>query len=275
MMRIESGPTGERVVRSSLLCLLFVVFAVFFLYDGWRRYASQNLTGYLTTLTAADRQKIDTAGQPAVLPGVTNEALAQIDSNFLRKIAFAEDARAQLAARFGGGPSFENAEAWFYFGPAAAVRFDLENGRPTGQVKLLQNEHSETDLAWQKRIGIVLTVFSLFLIAHAVRVRTTRAVLDDAGLALGSRPPIAWDAMKSLDISRFKAKGWVDLYHTTAGGETRIRLDEYHYKAFDEMMNALCERKGFENPLHLLENPERNPKAAGRSTSDATDSSAS
>ena len=272
MMRIESGPTGERVVRSSLLCLLCTVFAIWFAYDGWVGYAKGNLAGYLKTLTAEDRKVLDQRGGPTVLPGVTEAAIQKC---YGTKFRINDDVRKIVEASFGGPPSHENNEAWFYFGPAAGIRLTLKDGRPSGELTPIRADHTETDLKTQKGISVVLGVISIFTLIHAIRVRTTRAVLDDAGLALGARPPIAWDAMKSLDISRFKAKGWADLYHTTASGETRTRLDEYHYKAFDEMMNALCERKGFENPLYLLENPERNPKAAGRSTPDATDSSAS
>ncbi len=55
--------------------------------------------------------------------------------------------------------------------------------------------------------------------------------------------------MKALETEMFDKKGWVDLVYDENGAERDIRLDEYHLARFDEVIDAICERKGFRNPL--------------------------
>ncbi len=87
-------------------------------------------------------------------------------------------------------------------------------------------------------IGIVL-----------IGVYLTRCVLDDEGLKYGNRPNIPWVTMKSLDTARFNKKGWLDLIYEKDGRQRKLRLDEYHLANFDELINAICARREFTNPL--------------------------
>lgn len=82
-----------------------------------------------------------------------------------------------------------------------------------------------------------------------MRVRGTRLVLDESGLTYQGKGPISWDAMRRLDTARFNEKGWVDLRYDESGTENSIRLDEYHIARFEEVIDEICTRKGFENPL--------------------------
>ena len=59
--------------------------------------------------------------------------------------------------------------------------------------------------------------------------------------------------MKALETSRFTKKGWVDLVYDDNGVEREMRLDEYHLAAFEEIIDAICVRKGFANPLPVRE----------------------
>jgi hypothetical protein len=98
-------------------------------------------------------------------------------------------------------------------------------------------------------ISIVLAVVAVAALIHVVRVRRTWLELDDTGLTYRGAGPIAWVQMKRLDTARFREKGWVDLYYDDKGTERRLRIDEYHIAAFDEVIDAICQKRGFENPL--------------------------
>jgi len=39
------------------------------------------------------------------------------------------------------------------------------------------------------------------------------------------------------------------VYRDADGREDTVRLDSYHIARFDEIIGAVCERKGFESPL--------------------------
>lgn len=110
-------------------------------------------------------------------------------------------------------------------------------------------EHSREDILTQKCMagGCALAVIAAAV--HLVRVLRTRVVLDDQGLRYGRKPVIGWDQMRGLDSQRYEAKGWVALVHQSPSGESRQRLDSYHLAGFEDMVDAICERKGFANPL--------------------------
>jgi hypothetical protein len=76
----------------------------------------------------------------------------------------------------------------------------------------------------------------------------TRVVLDDNGLSY-NRLHIPWEAMTGLRAKDYSRKYWVDLEYT-AGDVTRsLRLDSFHIQQFNEVLAAICERKGFPSPV--------------------------
>ncbi len=243
-MRIESGPTRERTIRTTLACLMFTVGAVLFVYDGWIRYPRQNLDEYLSQLPPEQRDRARAGRRFATVTvdsaARAREAIAAIG---------ADAKRTALEELYGGPPSHENADAWLYYGPACIMTVELSGGRPTGKVTAHGPKHSENDLVIQRSIGVGLAVIAVILLWQVIRVRRTRLILDDAGLSCRGHRPIAWDGMRRLDSGRFEAKGWVDLYFDRNGVERFIRLDEYHLAAFDEVVGTICEHRGFESPL--------------------------
>jgi hypothetical protein len=58
---------------------------------------------------------------------------------------------------------------------------------------------------------------------------------------------IPWDSMTAL--RDYSPKGWVDLYHTAQGRERKLRLDNQRVRRFDEIVEAICARKGFADPV--------------------------
>ena len=239
-MPIESGPNAERKVRSTLLFLLVAIFAFWYGYDGWFGYPKNNVNDFLKTLPADQRPQ---GGKLPVYESVNEENILRLEK---LKIHIEDNPETAIGNVLGGPPSLKAPDAWYYLGPAHVVRFALREGRPV-DVTFPKPPHTATDIRWQKYYGYGLTALAGIALIYVIRVRMARARLDDAGLTLGSRPTIAWDSMKRLDSSAFRKKGWVDLYH--GDPEEPTRIDEYHYARFDEIIDAICARKGFDNPL--------------------------
>lgn len=247
-MRIESGPTRERVIRTAIPLIMFCVFAVWFAYDGWRGYAQKNKEEHLEQLPPQERAK---AKDAPIYPNISESELTpemKSDAEMAIKRGSIEVRRTALKQIFGAPPSWEGSEAWYYFGPALRVKIPLKDGMPA-EVLIQKAEKSETTIVWQKAIAEVLTLVALCLILLMSRVLRTRLVLDDNGLALNGGRSIGWDAIKGLVTTDFAKKGWLDLVYRDGDAERKTRLDEYHLARFDAIIDEICRRKGFENPL--------------------------
>lgn len=243
-MLIESGPNAERKVRSTLLFLLVAIFAVWYAYDGWVGYEKNNVREFLKTLPADQRPP---SGHIPIYTSVNEENIERVKE---LRLGAHDDPEAAIGTIFGGSPSLKTPDAWYYVGQGHWFRFAVQNNRPTGELKVERLQHTATDIRWQKNFAYGLAVLSAAALFYVIRVRMARARLDDSGLSLNGGPVITWDSMKRLDTERFRAKGWVDLYH--GDPEEPTRIDEYHFKVFDEIIEAVCARKGFENPLIKL-----------------------
>ncbi|HKQ48629.1 MAG TPA: hypothetical protein VJZ71_11210 [Phycisphaerae bacterium] len=252
-MPIESGPTGERKVRSSLLFLMVLVFGFWFAYDGWIGYPGENYRENLEQLPA-DRGE---ANKDIRVYKTVNEESSLAANQLTKKYrGRPETIRSKLESLFGGPPSFETKDTMYYFGPAYRVTIPLDATRSDDQkVVGRATEKSATDILFQKGLGIGLLIFAAYLLVFVLRVRGTRLVLNEAGLQYCGRGPISWEAMRELDISKFSRKGHVDLVYDDNGSPRRLRLDEYHLEKFDEVIDEICARKGFENPLPTTEEP--------------------
>ncbi len=263
---VESGPTRERIARTALLLILVGGFGAAFVYDGWHGYLAENFEEHLRSLPAGEREQ---AREAPVYSAViqANEAAAKA---VLNRIGAAEQRKA-LVELFGGPPSFESNDAWYYFGPGFRVKYELEGGEAR-RLSAQPSAKSLTSILWQKVIGILLTAFASAILIHLLRILLTKARLDRHGLHLGRRRSIAWEAMSALEDSRFRKKGWVDLVYAADGETRRIRLDEYHLARFDEIVGGICERKGFVDPV-AAEKAEKQ-QAAGPAAHSAGESDA-
>lgn len=252
-MPIESGPTGERKVRTSLLFLMVLVFGLWFAYDGWIGYPSENYRENLEQLPSDQRESI----RELRIYATVNEASTSSANHLIKK--YPRDpagARSKIEALFGGPPSFETKDTIYYFGPAYRVIIPSDFKSATDRKAMGRaTEKSATDILFQKILGVGLVVFAGYLLYFVLRVRGTRLVLNETGLQYRGAGPISWEAMRELDISNFSRKGHVDLVYDDNGSQRTLRLDEYHLEKFDEVIDEICARKGFENPLPTTEEP--------------------
>lgn len=242
-MTIESGPSTERIVRNGLFFLMIVGFGVAFLYDGYTGYESANFAEHIQSLDTAEREK---AASAPVYPSVTIKNVEEA-AKAVSKITPASQ-REHLVQLYGGPPSYETADAIWYFGPDYRVKFPLSGNRllqPIGTITKYKN----TDIRLQRLIGWALAGAAVVVGLFMTSVVLTHCRLADDGLSYRFKGRATWDEMKSLETTRFLKKGWVELVCHGTGGERRIRLDEYHLKRFPEIVAEICRRKGFEDPV--------------------------
>ncbi len=247
-MRIESGPTGERRVRTLLLFVMVAGFSGWFGYDGWVGYPKKNFEEIFALVPLEKRE--DARAQARVYPNATAAVFRQAEEAV--RGSFNQTARrAALENLLGGPPSWEGPDLWYYFGPDFRITVSLKGGSPptvTGQ----PTEKKAVDILLQKALAVGLGVVSVYVLVLLISVFTTRAVLDGDGLAYRGQDTVRWSEMQALASERFAAKGWVDLVYVRDGVERQLRLDEYHLAKFDDIIDALCRQKGFTNPLPLV-----------------------
>lgn len=246
-MRIESGPNTERIVRNSLFFILIAVFGFLFIKDGYGGYQKNNLQEHLDSLETDDRARAAEARVYDQVNTKNTEALNDIAAKAVSKVTLTGQ-RAALAESLGGPPSVETPDAIYYFGPDYRIKFPIKNGKlmnPVGSPAA----HKMTDIKFQRIIGWALSAVALISLVQLIRILTTNCVLDDDGLKYRYKGRVNWDQMKSLESSLFTKKGWVDLVYSTPGGDRRMRLDEYHFKLFPDIIAEICSRKGFDDPV--------------------------
>jgi hypothetical protein len=242
-MRIESGSTKERKVRTALFVVLCAGMGGWFAYDGWIGYPEKNRREHIGALPFENRAE---AADAKIYSSVTAESLAQA-KKARNKVDIASQRKA-LAELYGGPPSFEDDQVWYYFGPTYRVKVVLKDNKPQ-RVVGVSAEKSSGEIHTQRWLSACLGLVAVILLSLLVRVWRTHLVLDDQGLSFGRRRSIAWADMKSLKTGRFLKKGWLDLVYKADGAERRIRLDEYHLAQFDEVIAAICTEKNFEDPV--------------------------
>lgn len=256
-MPITSGPTKERQIRVGIFFLMCAGMGAYFLYDGYVGYPGQNVREHIDQLDPDLQARAQGA---RVYSSVTPDRAEAVEIA-VNKLD-AKQQRGELESVFGGPPSFETAEAWWWFGPVHRCKVTIRNGRPTGRVDFQAAAKKEYDLLFQKIIGVVLCGLALVSLAWLVRIMLTRAVVDANGLKLRGRAPIPFESMTGLDDVQFRKKGFLDLLYTLNGQPSRVRLDEYHLGRFAEIVAAICERKGFRDPV-AEERAEKAARAAG------------
>lgn len=235
MEPIVSGTTKERIIRTTLLLLLFGGFAVMFLLDGYGGYARDNVKQFVRG------NSVPVEELPPVNPTITSDRIRELEPQLTR--ASHETVRELL-----GDQPLEYEGAEYYFGPGTYVMVEYVAGQ-VAKVTVLDGQHSETDIRYQKLLGWLLTAIALILLIQFVRVITTRVELSDEGLKVRRVPRIPFEAMKGIRADEYMKTGWVELDYEFSGTPGSIRLDNYVIREFRPIINKICERCGFTNPL--------------------------
>lgn len=231
-MKIESGPAAGRLRKIGITAAILLAFAVWFAWDGWVGYPRHNRQLYANQFPA--RPNPETIQINPLATSALAKSLASSASP-------AADAEKQL-----GPPQLKTEHDLRWFGPAGTLVVPIPQGAPTFDDKGVK---SDVDLMLQKSIAAGLALGFVAVAVNFLRVRGTRYTLDDAGLKLPGKPAIAWDNMKKLDGDRVDEQGWVALHYANNGATEIARLDSFEIAAFGDFIDAICQKKGFENPL--------------------------
>lgn len=142
------------------------------------------------------------------------------------------------------------------------IRRDATGFTVYGGAEVHENrERTEGDIFLQKVIAVGLGGLALVVLFFLLRAYMTRVVVDERGLTF-NRTHVPWDAMAGLGTEDYARKGWLDLNYEADGSTRKVRLDSYHIDRFNEIMDAICERKGYAVPrVRAAEEPEQDTEA--------------
>jgi hypothetical protein len=230
MSPIVSRTTNERIIRMSIMAVILVPYTIMSYYDGIWRYPHHNLT------KAIENLPVKPASLPEINRGITRAAVADVQPG---------TPLSELRQRF-GAPGWEQAPDVRYFGPGGTLRLEVTNGR-VQRAGWEPGGKSETDLKFQIWIGVVLTAIAVpFLWFFFARVLGFRCVLSDAGLKHPGDRLIPFESMRSLTYVK---SGLFDLTYDANGASRTLHLDDYKIKAFNEVVDEICRRRGFPWPV--------------------------
>lgn len=240
MQPIRTGNTVERLVRNGIFTALVLGFAAYCFYDWKIGYPKDNLRQAV--------QVLPPEGQKAaqINPLVTTDTVMQFKKGDRLK-----DIEAIL-----GEPAWEwqdkdNQYKAVWFGPA--ITFTVMYHPSTRTVHRMsppqEASHTEFDLKLQAGMGFVLGALGLVLLGRYIFMLVSRAELSDAGLKLTCKPLATFDNMTDWNTSEYRVKGRIKLTYNHNGRSCTAVLDDYKHRAFGEIVSAICDRKGFENPI--------------------------
>jgi len=240
-MRLESGPARFDQLYYTGFFLLCFGFGLYFFYD-WK-------IGYPDKNAEEARQWLITKMPPANVPDELPEHPTRGDYIAALKAnpRTAKDLRDALGEPLITAPG-EGGRTWVYFVSKYGRGEVPLRGEQivTGEVEMWKKWHkTQGEVGQQFWCGLLAILLSLWVLRLAVRAFTLRIVLDDAGLDYGGKR-IALDAMTRL--ADYSPKGLVSLYYKEGAAEKKLRLDNHKIARYEEIVDAIAEAKGFENP---------------------------
>lgn len=239
MIKLESGPATKD--RNYWLIMTIVAFGLtaYFLYDGFYGYPQANL--------AEARKLLNVEGQLTL--EILGEHPTKDDAEKIRteKLNDPEEIRNRLGKPIAVENVGPGQLRLLYASQYGRLVVPVINDRvdATG-VQWQAWKYDKGDIQGQFYSAIAGTLGLLFFLYRTIRAATLRVVIDDDGVRYANRQ-IPWDAIQS--VRDYNRKGWVDMYYATAAGEKRVRIDNQKVARFNEIVDTICQEKGFENPL--------------------------
>lgn len=130
----------------------------------------------------------------------------------------------------------------------------VKNGRVEAQgVEWAKWTHTRDEVGAQLYWGLAPFLLAGYAGFRAYRAATLRAAVDEQGLTYGGTR-IPFDGIVSL--RDYSPKGWIDLYYKSGEDEKKLRIDNQKIAKFDELVEAICQAKGFENPVKAAQKEE-------------------
>lgn len=115
---------------------------------------------------------------------------------------------------------------------------------------------SDTEIFWQKSLAGACGLIAVAIVPFVIRAKRDRIVVDDNGLHINRRAPIAFSSMTAFHTDRWDDKGWIDLEYEQGGRPRRVRLDSFGIEPFEPIVEAIAQQAHLEPP-----GPRRGPDA--------------
>lgn len=244
-MELQSGPASTDRNYWVFVALLCIGFAAYFVYDGARGWPEENRKKALAQLEQINAELPELGETPTQEIFHDLRSSGETDPASVRQVlgepAFEEHAGGRIVERYVS-----------LYGMATIV---LRNGRVEwneSQWTLWNKTKAAIDAQfyWACIPGLI----GLYGAFRAYQAATLRVTIDEEGMIYAGRRIAFADMVSLRDYSK---KGWVDLYYKGAGGqETKRRLDNQKVDKFEEIIEIVCQVKGFENPLNVAEDDE-------------------
>jgi hypothetical protein len=256
-MRVESGPAKADRNWQLVRAVLFLGFALYFVYDGAIGWPNK-----------IEKEAKDALKQPDPFGGqIAYDDLAQTpqepdlqrlkESNPTKRSEVEQAlGEAQLTKPLGNNQSTSYYVSKWGYAVASyngnTVRSETLKWEPWYKTK----GEVQQQFMWALIPGVLALPF-LWKLYKAV---TLHVVVNDEGMDYSDKR-IAFADMVSL--RDYNPKGWIDLYYKDGGREKKLRLDNEKVLLFDEVIEAICEKTGFKNEVRAygadVEDEEETP----------------
>ena len=236
MTLLESGPARTDRTYWLVVGLAFILFAAWFVKDGLYGYRNRNIEN------ARKQLWTDAPVEFAEVP---------IREDFERLKDSKPTTREQVYAALGQplppspGKAHEPERFVSAYG-MALVPIDSNGRVDASRMQWKSWGKSKADIRAQFYWAVIPVVAAIYFLVRAYKAATLRAVIDEEGLTYGGRRVPFADMVSLRDYNR---KGWVDLCYRVGDQERRLRIDDQKIAKFDEIVELICEKRGFRNPV--------------------------
>jgi hypothetical protein len=251
-MKLESGPAAYDRNYYLAFLVLCVGLCGYFLYDYIVGYVNKNrevARKQLIPLVGADNVP-DKFGPAPTKP--VFDALAQSQPTDPAAV------REALGAPFTVKQTVDGESIEYYVSDYGMATVRSRNGRiQPNALDWRSWGKSKEEIRVQLYCALFALAVGLYVLYRVYKAATLRAAIDDEGMTYGGRRILFDDMARLCDYSR---KGWVDLYYRRGSEERKLRIDNQKIRKFDEIIDTLCEIKGFEDPRAAAEEAEAAPE---------------
>jgi hypothetical protein len=244
-MKLESGPAAYDRNYWLIFLLACLAFSAYFFYDYKIGYPQKNIE--------EAKKQLSLQGDPE--PAEFRQTPTEATFNALQKSAPTDPA--VIHEKFGPPlvVKHDNDRTFEYFVSAYGMaEVPIVGDRVLPEKMAWRNWYKSRDeVMMQLYCALAALALALYVAYRVYRASTLRATIDDEGMTYGGRRIAFENVVRLCDYS---PKGWVDLYYKHGPQERRLRIDNQKIRKFDEIIDTLCEIKGFDDPRALPEEPE-------------------
>lgn len=235
MEMIQSGTTVARILRAALVLAMTGGFAAAFLFDGFFGYPRLNAMALAESLALP----LET------MPHINAQLTAEMAEAIRSRVGVGDPLTALTDDL--GDPDLHHNKDVYYLGPGGHLRATVDRGR-IRELGWVGGRKSESELRWQQYLGFALSVVALASLVRLILLLTMRVTISSQGLKLPGRRMIGFDAMTALKSEEKPSFGRLVLEYDVGGGSRTVTLDRYAIAAWEPIVTALCDRKGFTRP---------------------------